>query len=213
MKKHIEINPASEDGLRWIENIGTAWRFAGFADDIVNLRHNGWFTDEFQDETFRGVVYRLPSHKGKPIYFVGYADPNNDDCARGEIRTDLDDDNEAAYAADAIAERCAESEREYQEAWQLGQRYASTLETVEQERRERSLLFIELRQIKDSIHDAKTPTLCKVLKDRIARTRRNIRDAYAERRSIIADSYLRGDLMDAFADGAGITAKEASQLF
>src|SRR5262245_61718619 len=118
-RKYIEINPPSDDGYRWIENIGTAWRKIGFADDLAHsIQHTGWFTDDtFQDETFRGIVYRLPSHNGKPVYFVGYADPWNDDAARGEIRTDLDDNTDAAHAADHVAEICAETAREYNAAW------------------------------------------------------------------------------------------------
>jgi hypothetical protein len=211
--QHIYINPVSDDGYRWIENIGTAWREVGNADDIARgIQHRGWFTDEFESEVFRGIVYRLPSRKGSPVYFVGYADPNNPDCARGEVRTDLDDDADAARAADSVAEQCAEREREYQSAWRLGQDFAGHLETVEAERTTRGELFAELRSIKGTLN-AETPALCKLIKDRIRRTHANIKEAYEARRSIIRDSFLRGETLEAFADGAGITTEQAKALF
>lgn len=210
-KAQIQINPASEDGYRWIENIGTAWRRTGFADDIArSIQHRGWYTDEtFLDQTFRGVVYQLPSRKGKPVYFVGYQDPNNDDAARGEIRTDLDDDNEAAHAADDVARVCAESEREYQAAWQLGRQYADTFDDVNRERRTRKALFADLRKV--DLNDA--PAICKTLKDKIRSTRRNIKAALQERRDIIEKHWLDKDQLGAFADAAGLSIEDTKALF
>lgn len=122
-RRSIEINPISKDGLRWIENIGTAWRLAGFADELARIDHRGWYTDEDNfGETIRGIVYRLPNRKGENLYAVGYADPYNPDCARVKIDT-FEDDVEAAYAADRIAELTAETDREYHSIWRLGTQY------------------------------------------------------------------------------------------
>jgi hypothetical protein len=97
---------------RWIENVSKLnWRLVGFADEIVSLRHKGWFADEFQDSIYRGIVYRLPH--GRFVY--GYADPNNDDCALIE-NTFATDEKDAARWADSVAEHFAEREREYSEA-------------------------------------------------------------------------------------------------
>lgn len=137
--KQIEYNPLSENGLRWIENASKGMRLCGFADDLIRLDHRGWYTDPegFEDGVMRGVVYQLPTRNGSPVFAVGYADPYNDDCCCVEIRTDIEDKEEAARIADSIAERCAEREREYQEAWQLGRRYADALEEIENERETR----------------------------------------------------------------------------
>jgi hypothetical protein len=212
-RKYIEINKQSEDGNRWIENIGTAWRRIGFSDDIANLQHGGWFTDNFQDEVLRGIVYKLPTRKSGPVYFVGYADPNNEDSARGQIRTDLEDDNAAAYYADNIAETAAESEREYNEAWRLGTKYANTFEVVESQRAIRSNLFAELRKIKSTLSENETPTICDTLKAKIRSARRNIKAALQERREIIRDNWISGGLLSSFADGADISSDEAKSLF
>ena len=92
MNKQISpfyINPVSSDGLRWVENVSKGWRLIGYADELNrSVQHTGWFTDEDgMSETLRGIVYKLPSRKGSPVYAVGYADPYNDDCARLEIVT------------------------------------------------------------------------------------------------------------------------------
>lgn len=131
--KNVEYNPASEmhgyKNVRFVENVSKGLRFVGFADEIARsegsraIDHNGWYTDDvFQDETYRGVVYQLPSHgKGGTCFVYGYADPNNDDCAL--LAFDVTGDKlEAAKQADRFAEIFAEHEREYQEAWHAGRR-------------------------------------------------------------------------------------------
>lgn len=87
-------------GLRW------QW-----ADDVVSLRHRGWFCDSHCEETIRGVVLRLPHGRG---FLAGWS--------MGEgMASECDgfiyaDEESAAYAADSMAERAAEAEREYQAA-------------------------------------------------------------------------------------------------
>jgi hypothetical protein len=219
MKKQIQIEYNKEtDGLRWIENISRGMRLVDYADKIANLRHTGWYTDrEFTDESFRGIVYRLPSRKTGPVYFVGYDDPNNDDAARGEFRTDLADDNAAAHAADDIARIAAEKECEYQEVWRLGQSYADTFETVERERAKRSGLIREYRTLKSltslSSDQWNTSQLCRVFKNTIKDTRTKIKEALKERRDILKDNFVRGAMLDAFADGASISLDDAKALF
>jgi hypothetical protein len=96
----------------WIEKPRDAGlRLVGYADEIVNLRHKGWYCDEHQDDLFRGVVYRLPHSRG---FIAGYADPWNDGPAFVCLEL-AEDGRQAAFWADSIAEREAESEREYQE--------------------------------------------------------------------------------------------------
>ena len=211
MNKQISpfyINPVSSDGLRWIENVSKGWRLIGYADELNrSIQHTGWFTDEDgMGETLRGIVYKLPSRKGSPVYAVGYADPYNDDCARLEIVTHCDDDSEAASYADSIAERAAETEREYQSAWQLGREYADASETIVANRETRKTLFAELRTV------TLPPTICETIREKIKSTRRNIREALDTQRRITSDYVMRGDLLSAFADGADMTLDEAKVL-
>jgi hypothetical protein len=118
--------------MRWIENPGKAGlRMVGFADELCEwIQHTGWYTDEHQSETVRGVVYQGPARDGAPLLFAGYDDPNQDgpicialDTVAGESGgfdgaggpTSDSGVSDAARQADGIAERMAESEREYSE--------------------------------------------------------------------------------------------------
>jgi hypothetical protein len=101
----------ADRGYRWVENVSRLnWRLVGFADNIIGLKHQGWFTNEFCDDVYRGIVYRLPS--GRFVY--GYADPHNDDCALIANET-ADDEKDAARWADNVAQWFAEDERDYSE--------------------------------------------------------------------------------------------------
>lgn len=89
-------------GLRW------QW-----ADEVAGSRvdNTGWFCDDYQLQTIRGLVARLPRGRG---FLAGWSMGENMasvlDC---EI---YDDETDAARAADSMAESAAETEREYQEA-------------------------------------------------------------------------------------------------
>lgn len=78
------------------------------ADEVVSLRHNGWFIDEFCDETYHGIVARLPGSRG---FLAGWS------MGEGMItvleRYIYDDIESAAYAADSMAEYAADKERDY----------------------------------------------------------------------------------------------------
>lgn len=86
-------------GLRW------AW-----CDEIdKSIRHAGWWADDDQDTKIHGFVMRLPRGRG---FLAGWS--------MGEhMASSLDyaiypTALEAARAADSMAERAAENEREYQ---------------------------------------------------------------------------------------------------
>lgn len=97
------LESAGAPGLRW------SW-----CDQVEGVRidHTGWYTDDHGDsDTMRGVVWRLPSLRG---FLAGWSMGRN-------MATSVDADiyeteRAAAYAADQLAERAAETEREYQAA-------------------------------------------------------------------------------------------------
>lgn len=94
----------------YLEDAGqpfTRWRWA---DEVVNLRHKGWFTDEHQTDTMRGIVGILPHNRFLAGWSLGEGMASEVD---GRI---YDTPEDAAHAADSMAERAAEAEREYQEA-------------------------------------------------------------------------------------------------
>lgn len=116
-QSHPALSPRMQgerDHLRWVEKPKAyGLRLVGFADEIAGLRHQGWYTDdEFQDETFRGVVYRMTTRNGTPRFAYGYADPNNKGAAL-LCFDPCDDEKDAACWADNLAEQWAEREREY----------------------------------------------------------------------------------------------------
>lgn len=131
---------------RWIESTERAsLRFVGFADELANLSHTGWYTDDdgSNGETLRGAVWQLPARSGRAQYIAGYMDPNNDGAAMvdfdiiegklgGAEAYDYDSDSkrDTARQADGIAECAAETERDYQRMWQAAQITADELDTI-----------------------------------------------------------------------------------
>jgi len=99
---------------RWHENPKNVFRLVGKAHDIVSLGHTGWYLDEDGGETTHGLVFRLNNNKG---FLAGGSDPDNDAAAYIETHENgtpyvYDSSDEAARAADLLAERYAESSRE-----------------------------------------------------------------------------------------------------
>lgn len=86
--------------LRWL-----------WCDEVADacIRHTGWFTDEYeQDETIRGIVFRLPRARG---FLAGWS--MGEHMASTVEYYVYADEVSAAYAADSMAENAAEEEREY----------------------------------------------------------------------------------------------------
>jgi hypothetical protein len=78
------------------------------ADDIIRLRHSGWFTDEHCDETMYGVVATLPRSRG---FLAGWS--LGEGMATSFSRDIHATAEDAARAADEEARIAAEKEREY----------------------------------------------------------------------------------------------------
>ena len=83
-----------------------------YADDIsgASVKHCGWFTNEFCDETIRGIVFRLPHSRG---FLAGWT------MGEGMISevsyTVWDNERDAAHDSDRMAELAAERQREFEE--------------------------------------------------------------------------------------------------
>ena len=161
-KRNIEYNPQSETGNRWVENAGEGLRFTDYCDQINNyIRHKGYYCDEFGDSILRGVVYQLPARKGKTQYIAGYSDPDNEGAALLNFNDIYDDENDAARSADQFAEREAENQREYNEAWQAGNQYARKGEDLSTLRKATIEL---LKAIKNKQSE---PVICKAIRSQI----------------------------------------------
>lgn len=207
-REGITYNPETESGGRWIEAAGAGLRFVGYADELNarGIQHKGWYTDEDgMGETLRGVVYALPARNGQRVYAYGYADPCNEGCAYLVFDTRYNDDETgAAYAADRIAEKHAEREREYNEAFHAGVMYGEACETIKRERVQCLGLLAAMR-----IEKARgaAPAICDVLRAQVQRHIAAIRQARREREKLKDDfsAAWRKDTYSAFNEGAGET--------
>ena len=85
----------------------TRWKWC---DDVANIKHTGWFCDEYCDSKIRGIVANLPHGK----YLAGWS-TGEGMASEVDYSYIYDDIKDAAYAADSMAEYAAEQEREYQE--------------------------------------------------------------------------------------------------
>lgn len=95
---------------------GLRWQWCDKVEG-VRIEHQGWFTDsDFQDQTIRGVVFRLPHGRG---FLAGWS--MGESMASEVGRRIYQCERAAARAADRDAESVAGREREYQDGWRDGQ--------------------------------------------------------------------------------------------
>lgn len=98
----------------WYSHQGEQFRNERDACEVLRMRHTGWYTDSYQDDTAVGIVASLTHGR----YITGYRWTSNDERVYfGEVFTNEDD---AAYMADeharVFAENCRDNEDiEYEE--------------------------------------------------------------------------------------------------
>lgn len=104
-----------------------------WADDIsgAGIRHTGWFCDEFQDQTIRGIVVYLTHGRMLAGWSMGDGMASLIEC--DEVFTD---EIEAARRADDLAESAADVEREYQERWRAAQELSEAAQEAQDSIRE-----------------------------------------------------------------------------
>ena len=222
----------SDDGLFWCEDPEGALglRFCGLAHEIAELRHTGHYCDIHQDETMCGVVYRLPARNGKAGYMLGHADPfNRDKNGRGPARLEEtvywaeDDDhcngtlNRCAKWADGIAERVAESDREYSAAYEAGCSARMYLDQAADARREYLALKKAKRENASQWQSAPSVAIdalkrqCRALLDDYLRAKesaQNLANGDGAHSQDYEQCWYTGDekLVAAFNDGMGSAA-------
>jgi len=163
-----------------------AWRDVGDAHDIVRLNHTGWFTDAFQDSKYTGHVWQLPARGGVCQYVAGYHESEGSgynvlDCTRGAVPL-FDSKEEAARAADGLAERMAEREREYQEGWQEARQLADECDDLrEAMKTERAKVTAVANAWRDQSRvGALADSVRAMLRDKIHAARGSFSEALAE---------------------------------
>jgi len=202
-------------GHRFVDDLASAGlRLVGYSDEIVNLRHKGWFTDEDQSETLRGAVVQLPGRDGHAVCFAAYQESANDgwivDMSPTYVQaTDVDnlkyhiDLRDLARTGDSMAENAAETERDYQSAWRLGSDYAALQEEIAATRKETLAILAEFRAARKIERAKALKALCATIQATVRDNLYQIRKAREKCAKILADNYFRGDLASAFNDGAG----------
>lgn len=94
----------------WYSHHGEQFRNERDAGDVIRLRHTGWYTDNYQDDTAVGIIASLPHGR----FIAGYRWTGNDERVYfDDVFTNEDD---AARMADeharVFAENCRDSEEE-----------------------------------------------------------------------------------------------------
>lgn len=145
-----------------------------FSDEILDLRHTGWFRDSSQDSTYRGQVWRLPARDGAERFIAGYMDS---DGGLAIIEPEaFDCERDAARRADHMAERDAQEEREYDERWQEASRANDAREEA------RDALKLARSKARGMIKAIRAqgiivPELCAILVERMKEARDEMREA------------------------------------
>lgn len=148
---------------RWVENTESfGFRFVDHCDQIArSIRHTGWFSDNYESETFRGAVWQLPSRKGATVFVYGYQDPNND----GAAFIDFDfvaDKEKAAYYADHLAQKKAEESKEFCAKDAAEQDIENAREAIHDNNKEALGLIKEIKQAGNF-----SPAICAALKNQL----------------------------------------------
>jgi hypothetical protein len=108
------------DRAYYCDNFPSGWRDHGSAYEVCRREHSrrvdhqGWYTDDFQSDTLRGYVLQIPSRHGVPQYVPATKASGWDGVTLYPLDR-YDDILDCAAAADHIAEKDAEREREYKD--------------------------------------------------------------------------------------------------
>lgn len=137
------------------------------------LDHYGWFADDMQDITFLPRVWLLPHGR----FLAGYDASEWDTIELNRVA--YNDEDEAWRAADRMAEKDAEKEREYSERWQAARAAdddrndaRDALKTARADARQAIAAIREQRKL-----GGIAPAMCKILQDTIATARDEMRRA------------------------------------
>lgn len=171
---------------RFLERPETGFTFEGQAHKLLKLRHTGWYVqhDDYNETTI-GIVYRV---QGKRLYIAACSDPwNCDKEGRGPCIVEIkengqpylyDSIEEAARAADGLAETyaesCREDDRKYQENQQREQELEEAEETLATSREEARAMLAEIRE------SSLSPALCERLKGQLKALRHAMHSSFSE---------------------------------
>jgi hypothetical protein len=110
-EKDVCVSP--DGAIHFFDDRSAPVRYTKYADELVRMKHTGWFCDPDQGEKCRGTVGAI-SH-GR--FLAGYELDSGAKCFFARV---YDCEYEAAHAGDEEARIYAEGEYEYNEAWNEG---------------------------------------------------------------------------------------------
>ena len=121
------------------------------ACDIVPRLPQGWYTDTFQCEILIGIVlmFRDPNNlnpEGSHCFYMAGTRHSMWDIVRIDLTTTYDNAKDAAYAADALAEREAECYREEDEKFKAQEEISRLKELIHELNQDILPLLKELKQ-------------------------------------------------------------------
>lgn len=218
-KRGPQHGAADESGLRWIENAAQIMRRVGYADEVCKAEgsrrvdHFGWYSDDDGiGEGYAGVVYQVTGRNGKPRFLAGYEATETNRQHKRENPTQgarldcshlYDSKLEAASAGDHIAERAAESERDYRAAESAGIYCAEMLADIARERQHALAVAAERRELMREMPQsvAAYPATCEALGAVIREARAKCERIRAHIRKAAEESRWRN--REAFDESAG----------
>lgn len=181
----------------------------GDADDIIRLDHTGWFCDNLQDGTIKGIVYETvlsdcqeDAGYEQRYYAAATYDRGHGDVVWIDIADPTTCKTDAARRADDMAETLAEYEREYEAAFQSG---IAAREKRSEAYRAGLLVLRQIRLARDIRTELGKCTLYRQAKVTAKELRKHYRKL---RREAIAFSdehrpYSRSKFRSAYVDGFG----------
>lgn len=143
------VKRGSLKGCRWMDFADEYLRDCGNVQDIMRGHrayfHSGYYADNHQDGVIVPCVFQLPSRNGKELYAPSVRDPWNNGVAV-DLSDLRDTKEEAAKAADALAESWSEECRD-DDAKQLAEsEIESELDSIAVARADHSALAKEYRE-------------------------------------------------------------------
>jgi hypothetical protein len=226
----VYVEKPESFGLRLVGRVAAepGGRHGYFSND------GGWY-DNPHGESFKdgggliyGLVYQLRGCGGQARFVAAYQDGANQSCALIDFSKVYASDREDSYwvrhgdkddiaplraaarAADDMAKSAAETEREYNTAWQAGSRWAHHHEEAATIRAEILGILKERRAVKGA---PGYPALCRAIRDRVASLLADLQARRQKMATLAAGDhsvlgFWTGDkaLQDAFCDGAELEA-------
>ena len=173
--KTMTLSDFDQLGARWVKD----------ADQVATRqKHNGWYTDDFQDATLIGVVLCFTRGGSAGIRIAGCGDDNFDETKpKGRViymagtrhsdwdgvTLDLDTTDDpitAARWANQMAEREAESCREEDEKYQAEQKAEELMEQIKSIRTRCLKLLRDMRPIRKGCHGI-PESICETLRNSV----------------------------------------------